>query len=125
MSNKHSIQIDTVSSYLESQSAPEAGRYVFSYTITIHNAGSVPARLLSRHWVITDSDGKVQEVRGDGVVGEQPHLVPGQSFRYTSAAMIETPLGTMRGEYQMVADDGQLFDAEIAPFVLAIPRVLH
>jgi ApaG protein len=110
---------------LESQSAPEAGRYVFSYTITIHNAGSVPARLLSRHWVITDSDGKVQEVRGDGVVGEQPHLVPGQSFRYTSAAMIETPLGTMRGEYQMVADDGQLFDAEIAPFVLAIPRVLH
>lgn len=125
MSKKHSIEIDAVSCYLESQSAPEAGRYVFSYTITIRNAGTVPARLLSRHWVITDSDGKVQEVRGDGVVGEQPHLVPGQSFRYTSAAMIETPLGTMRGEYQMLSDDGQHFDAEIAPFVLAIPRVLH
>lgn len=125
MSKKHSIEIDAVSRYLESQSAPEAGRYVFSYTITIRNAGTVPARLLSRHWVITDSDGKVQEVRGDGVVGEQPHLVPGQSFRYTSAAMIETPLGTMRGEYQMLSDDGQHFDAEIAPFVLAIPRVLH
>jgi len=125
MSKKHCIQIDAVSRYLESQSAPEAGRYVFSYTITIVNTGSLPARLLSRHWVITDSDGKVQEVRGDGVVGEQPHLVPGQSFRYTSAAMIETPLGTMRGEYQMISDDGQQFDAEIAPFVLAIPRVLH
>ncbi|MBM4202475.1 MAG: ApaG domain, partial [Gammaproteobacteria bacterium] len=81
MSKKHCIQIDAVSRYLESQSAPEAGRYVFSYTITIVNTGSLPARLLSRHWVITDSDGKVQEVRGDGVVGEQPHLVPGQSFR--------------------------------------------
>lgn len=125
MSKKHCIQIEAVSRYLESQSAPEAGRYVFSYTITIVNNGSVPAKVLSRHWVITDSDGKVQEVRGDGVVGEQPHLVPGQSFRYTSAAMIETPLGTMQGEYQMVADDGQHFDAEIAPFVLAIPRVLH
>ncbi|MGY6216207.1 Co2+/Mg2+ efflux protein ApaG [Methylolobus aquaticus] len=125
MSKKHCIQIEAVSRYLESQSAPEAGRYVFSYTITIVNNGSVPAKLLSRHWVITDSDGKVQEVRGDGVVGEQPHLVPGQSFRYTSAAMIETPLGTMQGEYQMVSDDGQHFDAEIAPFVLAIPRVLH
>lgn len=125
MSKKHCIQIDAVSRYLESQSAPEAGRYVFSYTITIVNNGSVPAKLLSRHWVITDSDGKVQEVRGDGVVGEQPHLVPGQSFRYTSAAMIETPLGTMRGEYQMVSDDGHHFDAEVAPFVLAIPRVLH
>jgi ApaG protein len=125
MSKKHCIQIEAVSRYLESQSAPEAGRYVFSYTITIVNNGSVPAKLLSRHWVITDSDGKVQEVRGDGVVGEQPHLVPGQSFRYTSAAMIETPLGTMQGEYQMVSDDGHQFDAEIAPFVLAIPRVLH
>ena len=125
MSKKHSIQIQAVSHYLESQSVPEAGRYVFSYTITIVNNGSVPAKLLSRHWVITDSEGKVQEVRGDGVVGEQPHLVPGQSFRYTSAAMIETPLGTMRGEYQMLTDDGQHFDAEIAPFVLAIPRVLH
>jgi ApaG protein len=125
MNKKHSIQIEAISRYLESQSAPDAGRYVFSYTITILNTGDVPAKLLSRHWVITDSDGKVQEVRGDGVVGEQPHLVPGQSFRYTSAAMIETPLGTMRGEYQMISDDGEHFDAEISPFVLATPRVLH
>lgn len=125
MNKKHSIDIDAVSNYLESQSTPEAGRYVFAYTVTIVNSGTVPAKLLSRHWVITDSNGKIQEVRGDGVVGEQPHLRPGEAFRYTSAAMIETPVGTMRGEYQMVADDGAAFDAEITPFVLAIPRVLH
>jgi len=125
MSKKHSIEIDTVSNYLESQSAPEAARYIFAYTVTIVNAGTVPAKLLSRHWVITDSNGKIQEVRGEGVVGEQPHLAPGEYFRYTSAAMIETPVGTMRGEYQMISDDGAHFDAEIAPFVLAVPRVLH
>jgi ApaG protein len=125
MSKKHSIEIDAVSNYLESQSAPDAGRYIFAYTITIVNAGSMPAKLVSRHWVITDSNGKVQEVRGEGVVGEQPLLGPGEYFRYTSAAMIETPVGTMRGEYQMLADDGDSFDAEIATFVLAVPRVLH
>lgn len=125
MSKKHCIDVDAVSNYLESQSAPEAGRYIFSYTITILNSGTVPAKLLSRHWIITDSNGKIQEVHGEGVVGEQPHLGPGEYFRYTSAAMIETPVGTMQGEYQMVGDDGAEFDAEIAPFVLSIPRVLH
>ncbi|MCU0734557.1 MAG: Co2+/Mg2+ efflux protein ApaG [Methylotetracoccus sp.] len=125
MNKKHSIDIDAVANYLESQSAPEAGRYVFAYTVTIVNSGAVPAKLLSRHWVITDSNGKIQEVRGDGVVGEQPHLLPGEVFRYTSAAMIETPVGTMQGEYQMIADDGDRFDAAISPFVLAIPRMLH
>lgn len=125
MSNKYSIQIDADTHYLDSQSAPEAGRYVFSYTITIRNAGAASARLLARHWVITDAHGKVQEVRGDGVVGEQPHLAPGEAFRYTSAAMIETPVGTMRGEYRMVSDDGEYFDAEIPAFTLAIPRTLH
>lgn len=125
MSKKHSIEIDAVSNYLESQSAPDAGRYIFAYTITIVNVGLMPAKLVSRHWVITDSNGKVQEVRGEGVVGEQPLLGPGEYFRYTSAAMIETPVGTMRGEYQMLADDGDSFDAEIATFVLAVPRVLH
>lgn len=125
MKKKHSIDVEAVANYLESQSTPEAGRYVFAYTVTIVNNGTVAARLLSRHWVITDGNGKVQEVRGEGVVGEQPHLSPGEAFRYTSAAMIETPVGTMQGEYQMVADDGDQFDAEISPFVLAMPRVLH
>ncbi len=125
MKKKHSIDVEAVANYLESQSTPEAGRYVFAYTVTIVNNGTVAARLLSRHWVITDGNGKVQDVRGEGVVGEQPHLSPGEAFRYTSAAMIETPVGTMQGEYQMVADDGDQFDAEISPFVLAMPRVLH
>lgn len=125
MSKKNSIQIDAITNYLESQSAPEADRYVFAYTITIRNAGEEAARLLARHWVITDAHGKVQEVRGEGVVGEKPHLAPGEAFRYTSAAMIETPVGTMHGEYEMVTENGERFDAEIPPFTLAIPRVLH
>lgn len=125
MKNKPSINIDTHIDYLESESQPDAGRYVFAYTITIHNQSEVPARLLSRHWVITDAHGKIQEVRGDGVVGETPHLSPGQAFRYTSAAMIETPVGIMHGEYQMRTDAGELFEAEIPPFTLAVPRTLH
>ncbi len=125
MSKKNTIQVSAVTNFLESQSEQQAGRYVFSYTITIHNFGPSPAKLLSRHWVITDANGKVQEVHGEGVVGEQPHLAPGEFFRYTSAAMIETPVGVMRGEYQMMSDDGELFDAIIPPFTLAIPRVLH
>ncbi len=125
MNKKHAIDVDAVANYLESQSAPEAGRYVFAYTVTLVNSGAVAARLLSRHWLITDGNGKIQEVRGDGVVGEQPHLLPGEAFRYTSATMIETPVGTMQGEYQMIADDGHRFDAAIRPFVLAMPRVLH
>ena len=98
---------------------------MFAYTITIRNHGTVPAKLLTRHWVITDANGKVQEVRGEGVVGEQPHLMPGQGFRYSSGAMLETPVGSMQGTYQMLADDGVHFDAPIAPFTLAIPGTMH
>lgn len=125
MNMNHQIEINAISNYLESQSLPEADRYVFSYTITICNSGDIPARLLARHWVITDANGKIQEVRGEGVVGEKPHLSPGDCFRYTSAAMIETPVGVMRGEYLLVSDEGVAFDAEIPSFTLAVPRVLH
>jgi ApaG protein len=121
----HKIRVDVSTSYVDDQSKPDESRYVFSYTITIHNEGTVPAKLLTRHWVITDANGKVQEVRGDGVVGEQPHLQPGQGFRYSSGAVIETPVGAMQGSYQMVADDGAHFDAQIAPFRLAKPGLLH
>jgi ApaG protein len=107
------------------QSKPEEGHYAFSYTITIRNEGQVPARLLTRHWVITDANGKVKEVRGEGVVGEQPYLLPGQGFRYSSGAVLETPVGAMQGSYQMLADDGAHFDAPIAPFTLAMPGLLH
>lgn len=123
--NKHNIQIQAATSYVQEQSEPTESRYVFAYTITIRNEGSVAARLLGRHWLITDANGKTREVRGEGVVGEQPYLQPGESFRYTSAAMIETPVGVMQGQYEMVADDGERFDANIPPFTLAIPRVLH
>jgi ApaG protein len=119
------IRVDVVTAYVEEQSDPQDGRFVFSYTITIRNEGPTPARLLTRHWIITDANGKVQEVRGDGVVGEQPYLKPGQGFRYSSGAVIETPVGSMQGSYQMVDDDGAQFDAPIAPFRLAIPGVLH
>jgi ApaG protein len=124
-SEAHKIRVDVDTSYLEEQSDPKERRYVFSYTITIRNEGSVPARLLTRHWIITDSNGKVQEVRGEGVVGEQPYLKPGQGFRYSSGAVLETPVGAMQGSYQMVADDGEQFDAPIAAFRLAMPGLLH
>ena len=120
-----SIRIDVVTDYIDDQSEPEANRYVFAYTITICNNGDVPARLISRHWVITDANGKVQEVSGDGVVGEQPYLVPGEEFRYSSGAVLETPVGAMQGLYRMEADNGVNFDAPIAPFTLAVPGVLH
>jgi len=123
--SQHKIRVDVDTSYLEDQSDPKERRYVFSYTITIRNEGSVPARLLTRHWIITDSNGKVQEVRGEGVVGEQPYLKPGQGFRYSSGAVLETPVGAMQGSYQMVADDGEQFDAPITPFRLAMPGLLH
>ncbi|HTY49199.1 MAG TPA: Co2+/Mg2+ efflux protein ApaG [Steroidobacteraceae bacterium] len=119
------ISVDVQTAYLPDQSDPGEPRYVFSYTITIRNEGGAPARLLRRHWVITDANGKVQEVRGDGVVGEQPHLKPGQGFRYSSAAVLETPVGVMQGSYQMIADDGRQFDTPIAPFRLAMPGVLQ
>jgi ApaG protein len=119
------IRVEVETSYIEEQSDPRDKRFVFSYTITIRNEGQLPARLLTRHWIITDANGNVKETRGDGVVGEQPYLKPGQGFRYSSGAVIETPVGTMQGSYQMIADDGQHFDAPIAPFRLAMPGVLH
>ena len=125
MSSPHAIEVIVATRFLDDQSVPENDRYVFAYTIRIRNAGSVPAQLLARHWVITDANGKVQEVRGDGVVGEQPRLEPGEQFEYTSGAVLETPLGTMRGSYRMVADDGTEFEAPIASFTLSIPRTLH
>jgi ApaG protein len=122
---RYQIQVNVLPSYLPEQSDPESRRYVFAYTVTIHNAGVEAARLLNRHWLIADAEGKVQEVQGRGVVGEQPHLRPGESFRYTSGTMIETPVGTMRGSYEMVADDGTRFEAPIPPFSLAMPASLH
>ncbi len=119
------ISIEVATDYVHEQSEPDDGRYVFAYTITIANLGEVPARLLSRHWVITDANGKVQEVSGDGVVGEQPHLNPGEIFRYSSGAVLETPVGSMQGSYRMEADNGKSFDARIPPFTLAMPGVLH
>ncbi|MEY3976864.1 MAG: hypothetical protein RLZZ33_1919 [Pseudomonadota bacterium] len=125
MDEQHCIKIDVVTEYIDGQSDPDERRYAFAYTITIVNEGSVSAKLISRHWIITDSDGKVQEVRGNGVVGEQPLLEPGQGFRYSSGAIIETPVGTMQGSYQMQAEDGVQFDAPIAAFRLAKPGMLH
>lgn len=126
MSNhKHLIDVAVKSTYIDSQSKPDANRYVFAYTVTITNRGTVPARLMTRHWIITDGNNKVQEVRGAGVVGEQPYLTPGMSFEYTSGTVLETPVGSMRGSYQMVSDDGVEFDAEIPAFVLTMPRTLH
>ncbi len=126
MSNEiHQIDIAVDTVYVEEQSKPDEDRYGFAYTITIENNGTIAARLVSRHWIITDGAGHVQEVRGDGVVGEHPKIGPGESFRYTSAAMIETPVGTMHGSYQMVADDGTKFDAPIAAFRLSVPNILH
>jgi ApaG protein len=119
------IRVEVVTNYLADQSEPADLRYVFSYTITIRNEGAVAAKLMTRHWLITDANGKTQEVRGEGVVGEQPHLKPGQGFRYSSYAVLETPVGAMQGSYQMLADDGARFDAPIAPFRLAMPSLLH
>lgn len=121
----NNIQVDVETRYVEEQSNPEQNYYVFAYTITIRNKGRQAAQLLTRHWVITDSNQKVQEVRGDGVVGEQPHLKPGEQFVYTSGTMLETAVGTMKGSYQMQADDGSRFEAPIEEFVLSTPRVLH
>jgi ApaG protein len=125
MTDRHQIDIEVRTAFIPAQSAPEDNRYVFAYTITITNAGLVPAKLVTRHWIITDGNNKTQEVRGEGVVGQQPHLEPGTSFEYTSGTIIETPVGVMRGSYQMVADDGTEFDAEIPAFTLSAPRTLH
>jgi ApaG protein len=123
--DKHQIQVAVKTTYLQAQSAPDQNRYVFAYTITITNAGQVPAKLVTRHWLITDANNHTHEVRGEGVVGEQPYLIPGMSFEYTSGTVLETPVGVMRGSYQLVADDGTAFDAEIPAFTLSTPRTLH
>ncbi len=121
----YDIRVDVVTRYLPEQSDPESDRYVFSYAITITNVGSIAAQLISRHWLITDASGRVQEVRGLGVVGSQPLFQPGERFEYASGSALETPVGTMKGTYQMVAEDGTQFDATIPEFVLSMPRVLH
>lgn len=123
--NKNHIVIEAEPHYIEAQSAPEQCRYVFAYTITLFNAGSATAQLLRRHWLITDGNGKMQEVSGDGVVGEQPYLKPGETFRYTSGAVLETPVGIMQGKYIMCNDDGEQFEAIIPRFRLAVPRAVH
>ena len=122
---KHDIGIDVVTQYLPEQSSPDDDRFFFAYSITVTNRGSVAAQLISRHWIITDAAGKIEEVRGLGVVGHQPLLKPGESFEYTSGSAIATPVGTMKGSYQMVAEDGTRFEAPIAEFMLSMPRTLH
>lgn len=122
---QYDIRVHVKTEYLPSESDEDSSRYVFAYTITVENHGEIPAKLLSRHWIITDAENRVQEVKGKGVIGEQPHLKSGESFSYTSGTMIETPVGSMQGTYQMIADDGETFDAIIKPFTLAIPGVLH
>lgn len=125
MAQRDTIDVQVSSYFLEQQSNPEDGRFVFGYTITIRNDGDIPAQLLTRHWVITDAEGHVQEVRGEGVVGEQPYLQPGEDFRYSSGAILATSVGAMQGSYGMRDDSGDLFDAPISPFTLAVPGVLH
>lgn len=126
MSNdQHNIEITVVTQYVEHHSDPEKGEYRFAYTITIENRGTVGARLLTRHWIITDDHGKVQEVHGDGVVGKQPFLSPGDSYQYTSGSHLKTPHGTMEGSYEWEDERGSRFRSPITPFYLTIPRVLH
>jgi len=122
---KYQISVSSQTQFIPEQSDEQNSRFVFAYTMTIRNTGSVTAQLISRHWVITDARNNVQEVRGFGVVGAQPHIKPGESFEYTSGTAIATPVGTMRGSYQMRADDGTQFDADIPEFALSVPRVLH
>ena len=117
------ITVDT--RYLDADSSPADERYAFAYTIRIRNDGALPARLLARRWVITDAVGDVREVDGEGVVGEQPWLRPGEEYTYTSGAVLPTPIGTMQGSYRMLADDGTRFEAPIPPFTLCVPHSLH
>ena len=119
------IQVDVDTLYVESESDPNNNRFVFAYTITIRNIGDISAKLMTRHWIIRDANGKVQEVQGDGVVGEQPHLKPGEGFQYTSGTMLETSMGTMGGSYCLITDEGEEFKALIADFLLSAPRILH
>ena len=125
MSNPYEIDIEVETSYMADHSEPEKDRYVFAYTITLVNRGSTSAKLLTRRWIITDADNRIEEVEGEGVVGEQPTLKPGEGFRYTSGTVVETPVATMHGTYKMLAEDGSTFDTDIPKFVLSAPRVLH
>jgi ApaG protein len=122
---KYDISVKAIATFVPEQSDEQENRYVFAYTITITNTGGVAAQLIRRRWIITDASNQIQEVSGLGVVGEQPYLRPGESFQYSSGSSIATPVGTMRGTYQMVAEDGTKFDADIPEFVLRVPRVLH
>jgi ApaG protein len=124
-SSKYEITVVPRATYVDDQSDPSKNQYVFAYTITITNSGSVAAQLVSRHWLITDANGKVLEVKGLGVIGQQPTLKPGESFEYSSGTHLETSVGTMRGTYQMIAEDGHAFEAPIPLFTLSVPRVLH
>ena len=124
-SRKYQVSVSAIPQFIADQSDPATERYVFAYTITIENVGTVPAQLISRHWIITDGNSRIQEVRGLGVIGQQPLLNPGETFEYTSGCQLDTPVGTMRGTFQMTAEDGTQFDAIIAEFTLSIPRVLH
>ncbi|MGY0560107.1 MULTISPECIES: Co2+/Mg2+ efflux protein ApaG [unclassified Luteimonas] len=121
----YTLEIQIAARFLEEESEPEREHYVFAYTIRIRNLGRLPAQLVHRHWIITDGNGKVDEVHGEGVVGQQPRLEPGDEFEYTSGAVLETAVGSMQGKYDMVGDDGTHFDAPIPPFTLAAPRTLH
>ena len=119
------IRVTPVAQYLQAESAPQESRFVFAYTITIANESQEPARLLNRHWWISDGSGTVREVRGSGVVGEQPRLEPGKSFQYTSGAVLETPVGAMHGYYEFITDDGRHFEVPISAFTLAMPNMRH
>jgi len=123
--SRQAITVDVKTAYLADRSEPSRNQFVFAYTITLTNTGDAPAQLISRHWVITDADHNVQEVRGLGVVGQQPLLQPGETFEYTSGATLATAMGTMHGSYQMVGEDGLGFEVPIPPFTLSVPRVLH
>jgi ApaG protein len=122
---KYSMSVTAQAFYLPDQSDEDNDQYVFAYTIRITNSGSIAVKVMSRHWIITDADSQVQEVRGMGVVGEQPTIPPGKSFEYTSGSSLNTIVGTMRGTYQVVAEDGHKFEATIPEFTLSVPRVLH
>jgi ApaG protein len=125
MSESRAISVAVTPTYLPEQSDPAAARHAHAYEVQIVNVGGIGARLLSRHWILTEADGRVSEVRGDGVVGEQPWLAPGETFRYRSGAVFQTPVGTMQGSYTFIDDAGERFDVEIPRFVLAVPRTLH
>ena len=121
----HAIEINVDCQFVEKRDSSNEERYLFAYTISIRNNGSIAAKLLTRHWIVTDANSKIQEVKGEGVIAKQPHLKPGEEHHYSSAAMIETSVGTMQGSFRMIDDNGEEFDAPIEQFVLSIPRTLH